>query len=88
MKKGSMKMGLKIDKDFYTVPQLVKQPWFPIKSVITLRKMIDQHDFPAMDVSTNPKLKRYHIHKEVIMDFLVKRIKSNLKPKGKLKLNS
>lgn len=35
--------------DYYSLPELVKQPWFPVKSVITLRKMIDNGDIKAID---------------------------------------
>ncbi len=57
-------------KDFYSMPELVKQRWFPIKSVITLRKLIESGQISAVNVSTTDKFKRYHIPKRAVARWL------------------
>jgi len=64
-------MSIYIDKNFYTTEELVKQPWFPVKSPITLKKLIEKKIIEAVNISTNPKYKRYRIKKQSIINFLV-----------------
>ena len=64
-------MSTCIEKDFYTTDELVKQKWFPVKSPITLKKLIERGMIMAVNISTNPKYKRYQIKKESIIEFLV-----------------
>ena len=60
----------KITKDYYEVQELVQQPWFVPKSTITLRKLIDKGRIKAVDISTNPKFKRYVVYKHEIIKYL------------------
>lgn len=48
-------------KDYYTTQELVKEPWFPVKSGITIKKLIEQGELEAVDVSTSPDRKRYRV---------------------------
>ncbi|MDD2807494.1 MAG: hypothetical protein PHW95_03190 [Patescibacteria group bacterium] len=58
------------DQEVFTCPQLIKQPWFPIKTLVTLRKLIDTGKIKAMNASANPQLKRYHVNKQEAIRFL------------------
>lgn len=69
-KEGFSDKQVPADPTFFSSPQLVKQPWFPIKSVITLRKLIDTGKIKAANVSTSPHLKRYHIKQHEAIRFL------------------
>ena len=60
-------------KDYFTTKELVEQPWFPIKSSITIKKLVETGALEGINVSTNPKFKRYRIPKESIINFLVSR---------------
>ena len=57
-------------KDYLSCPALVKQRWFPIKSLVTLRKLIDNGKIKAVNVSTNPKTKHYYIHKDEAIRYI------------------
>ena len=60
-------------KKYYSVQELVAEDWFPIKSVITLKKLIIKNKkINAVDISTNKKMKQYKISKEEIIKFLGK----------------
>lgn len=59
-------------KKYYSVQELVAEDWFPIKSVITLKKLIENKKINAIDISTNDKMKQYKISKEEIIKFLGK----------------
>lgn len=68
-----MKMDEKIvDKDFYTTQELVKEPWFPIKSTLTVKKLIESKKIEAVDISTSPRFKRYRISKKSVLVFMEK----------------
>ena len=60
----------KITKDFYTTQELVGEPWFPVRSTITVKKLIEQGRLRAVDISTSPKFKRYRIEKRSVIEFL------------------
>lgn len=62
-----------IKKDFYSVQELANQPWFPVRSPITVRKLIEAGRLEAVDISTNPRYRQYKIKKESIIYFLVNR---------------
>lgn len=62
-------------KDFLTTRELTKQSWFPIKSVITVKKLIEQGELKAINVSTNPAFKRYRITHKSAQDFVKRRSK-------------
>lgn len=61
-------------EEFYSLPQLVKQPWFPVKSVITLRKMIDNGEIRAVDVGQGSRKWR-RIYKNAAIEYLRKNVK-------------
>jgi len=48
-------------KDYYTTQELIKEPWFPVKSGITIKKLIEQGELEAVNVSTSPDRKRYRV---------------------------
>ena len=60
----------KVTKDFYTTQELVDEPWFPIRSTLTVKKLIEQGKLTAVDISTTPKFKRYRIDKKSVIEFL------------------
>lgn len=62
----------KITKDYYTTKELVDEPWFPVRSPLTVKKLIEQGRLRAIDISTNPKYKRYRIDKKSVIEFLEK----------------
>ena len=59
-----------ITKDFYTTQELIKEPWFPIRSTLTIKKLIEAGRLEAIDVSTSPRFKRYRISKQSVMNFM------------------
>jgi len=63
-------------KDYYTSQELIKEPWFPVKSGITIKKLIEQGELEAVNVSTSPDRKRYRVSHKSAEDF-VQRRKSN-----------
>ena len=64
-----MKQKEKIEKDYYTTLELVKQSWFPIRSIITLRKLIESGGIEAVDIGTTT-YKRYRITNEAVKKFI------------------
>lgn len=60
----------KVTKDFYTTQELVDEPWFPVRSPLTVKKLIESGRLRAVDISTNPKFKRYRIEKQSVIEFL------------------
>lgn len=61
------------EKDFYTTSELIKESWFPIKSYLTLKKLIEKGELDAIDVSTNPAIRRYRIRKASVKAFIERR---------------
>ena len=59
-----------IIKDYYSMQELTKELWFPIKSVITLKRLIEKGRIKAIDISTNDSLKQYKIYRWDIIKFL------------------
>lgn len=59
--------------EFYSLQALVEQPWFVVKSTITLKKLIENGEIEAVDVSTNPSYKRYKISRKAAEDFMERR---------------
>ena len=57
-------------KDFYSIQELVRAPWFPVLSTITIKKLIEQRKLKAIDISTNSKFKRYRILGSSVKQFL------------------
>ena len=60
-------------KDFFTTQELIEQPWFPIKSTLTLKKLIEQGEIDAVDISTSDNFKRYRISQQSALDFVERR---------------
>lgn len=60
-------------KDYFSTTELLKEPWFPVKSAITLKKLIEQGELEAVNVSTSPEFKRYRISKESALNFVKRR---------------
>lgn len=61
------------EQDYFTTQELVDMPWFPVKSTITLKTLIEQGEIEAIDVSTNPDRKRYRIAKKSALAFIERR---------------
>lgn len=66
-----------LNKNFFTMEELVKHPDWPIKSSITVKKMIETGKLKAVDVScsekktkSGKKYVRYRIYKESVAEFL------------------
>ncbi len=57
-------------KDFYTTQELVSEPWFPIRSTVTVKKLIENGRLEAVNVSTSPRYKRYRISKSSVTKFM------------------
>ena len=60
---------MRVKKDYYTTQELVDEPWFPIKSTITVKKLIESGKLEAIDISTG-EFKRYRIKKQSALDFV------------------
>ncbi|OGY46557.1 MAG: hypothetical protein A3A24_00565 [Candidatus Buchananbacteria bacterium RIFCSPLOWO2_01_FULL_46_12] len=69
-KEGIAVKKLADDQTFFSGPKLIKQSWFPIKSLVTLRKLIDTGKIKAVNISTDPRLKRYHVNRQEVTRFL------------------
>lgn len=63
-------------KDYFTLQELIKEPWFPVKSGITIKKLIEQGELEAVNVSTSSDRKRYRVSCKSAEAF-VERRKSN-----------
>ena len=60
----------KIKKDFYTTQELVDAEWFPVRSTLTVKKLIEQGLLDAVNISTSSNFKRYRISKESAEKFI------------------
>ena len=69
-------------KDFYTTMELIAEPWFPVRSTVTLKKLIEAEKIKAINISTSEKhLTRYRIQKQSIIDFMEKELKEKIEIK-------
>lgn len=59
-----------VTKDFYTTQELVKEEWFPIRSTLTVKKLIETSRLEAVNISTSPRFKRYRISKQSVLNFM------------------
>jgi len=59
-----------VDKDYYTTEELAMAPWFPVRTAATIRSLLENSRIKYLNVSTNPKVKRYRIPKEEVIRFL------------------
>lgn len=71
----------RIGKDYFPIRRLVKEKWFPISSVGILFELIQQGQIKAVDVSANPKQKRYYIHKNDVIKYIKKLTYKSLRAK-------
>ena len=84
----------KVENDFYTTQELVDAKWFPVRSTLTIKKLIESRKLEAVDISTSINFKRYRISKKSVEDFMEnqnvistpkKTIKKTIKKKVKKK---
>lgn len=59
-----------ITKDFYTTQELVDEKWFPVRSTLTVKKLIESGNLEAVNISTSARFKRYRISKQSVLDFM------------------
>lgn len=59
-----------VTKDFYTTQELVNESWFPVRSTLTIKKLIETGRLEAVNVSTSPRFKRYRISKQSVLNFV------------------
>jgi len=59
-----------ITKGFYTTQELVDEPWFPVRSTLTVKKLIESGRLEALNISTSARFKRYRITKQSVIDFM------------------
>lgn len=69
-----MNLDKEFDKEFYTTKELVEHPNFPIRSTITVTKLIENGELEAFNVSTNKNFKRYRISRASVIGFLTSRM--------------
>lgn len=62
-----------VNKDYYTTQELVDAPWFPMRSTVTIKRHIERGSLKAVNVSSNPDIKRYRISKKSVDEFLKSR---------------
>ena len=84
------KKSKRILKDFYTTKELVEEPWFPVRSTLTILKLIKGGKLQAVNIGAGEKLKRFRISKESALTFSeensnFKTKNKNIKKKAKLK---
>ena len=68
-KKKKVNKTKRVEKDFYTTNELVKEKWFPARSTLTVLRLIKNGKLKAVDVSTSSKSRRYRILKKSAKDF-------------------
>lgn len=61
-----------ITKDFYTTQELVNESWFPVRSTLTIKKLIESGRLEAVNISTSARFKRYRISKKSVDKFMKK----------------
>lgn len=61
------------NKQYFTIGELIKAQWFPIKSDATIKKLIEFGKLKAVDISANSRYKRYRVDKESVFVFLANR---------------
>lgn len=74
-------MKEEVEKTFYSTLELVGQSWFPIKSTLTLKKLIESGELKAINISTSKRFKRYRIFKDSVERFLLEKGKIEVKKK-------
>lgn len=60
-------------KDYFTTQELSQAEWFPIKSGITIKKLIESGELEAIDISTSPDRRRYRISRQSAESFVESR---------------
>lgn len=70
----SDKIDMKVEKNkmknFYTTQELVDEEWFPVRSTLTVKKLIESNKLDATDISTSPRFKRYRIYRDSVIRFM------------------
>jgi len=74
-----MKQEEKIEKDYYSTLELVAQSWFPVRSIITLKKLIENGEIRAVNISTTKKCKRYRIDSDSVKEFMYGKYNKEIK---------
>ncbi len=77
---------VKVEKDYYSTLELVAQSWFPVRSTITLKKLIENGELRAVNISTTKKCKRYRIDNDSVQEFMYGRYDKKIK-REKVKSN-
>ncbi len=60
-------------KDYFTSQELSQAEWFPIKSGLTIKKLIESGELDAVDVSTTADRRRYRVSRKSAEDFVERR---------------
>lgn len=58
-------------KEFYSTQELIEESWFPVKSTITIHKLIQNGDLVGINIGTSNRV-RYRIPKESAIEFIKK----------------
>ena len=66
-------------KQYYTVKELTKADWFPVKSRITINKIIEAGDLTAVNVGYGENRNRYTIPRKAVAHYLTLRLSGKLK---------
>jgi len=81
-----------LDKNYFTMEELVKHPDFPIRSSVTIKKLIEKGVLKAVNVSCSKKLTktgkpyvRYRIYRDSVINFLNSQLGENYAKKFKSK---
>ena len=63
----------KINQDNYSTLDLRDAPWFPVDSVHTIIKYIENGDLGAVNISTKENKTRWKIPRDEVIEFLQSR---------------
>lgn len=60
----------KITEEYYSTQELADASWFPVRSTLTIQKLVEAGRLSAINISTNPKRRRYRVKRDSIIKFL------------------
>lgn len=60
----------RIDKEYYTTEELASQPWFPLRSADSVRRLIKVGKIKAVNVSTVDSQPKWQIPKQCVIDYI------------------
>jgi len=66
-------------KQYYTVKELALADWFPVKSMITINKLIELGQLTALNVGYGANMKRYKVPRKAVAHYLTLRLSGKLK---------